>query len=74
MNEPDREGGVVKMFDDDKGFGFIKCNDGDDLFVHASQLPRSTGIQRLVKGQKVSFVKGEGRKGLEAKDVYLVLG
>jgi cold shock protein len=45
-----REFGRVKFWNDDKGFGFIRCDDGNDLFVHVS----STGFLRLNVGDRVS--------------------
>ena len=47
--------GTVKFYNEQKGFGFIKPEDGGkDVFVHATALERA-GISRLVDGQKVSF-------------------
>lgn len=60
--------GVVKFFNDQKGFGFIKREDGDDLFVHFSNIA-GTGFKKLVEGQTVEFEVAQGRKGLEATNV-----
>jgi len=60
--------GVVKFFNDQKGFGFIKREDGDDLFVHFSNISGS-GYRKLVEGQTVEFEIAQGRKGLEATNV-----
>ena len=58
--------GTVKWFNSEKGFGFIKPDDGDkDLFVHHSE----TKGQTLNDGDKVEFEIGEGRKGPCAIDV-----
>ena len=58
--------GTVKWFNSEKGFGFIKPDDGDkDLFVHHSE----TKGQTLNDGDKVEFEVGEGRKGPCAIDV-----
>jgi cold shock protein len=47
--------GIVKFYNEQKGFGFIAPDDGGkDVFVHATALERA-GISRLVEGQKVSF-------------------
>jgi cold shock protein len=47
--------GVVKFYNDQKGFGFIKPDDGGkDVFVHATALERA-GMRGLVEGQKVAF-------------------
>lgn len=60
--------GVVKFFNDQKGYGFIKREDGDDLFVHFSNIAGS-GYKKLVEGQAVEFEVSQGRKGLEATNV-----
>ena len=60
--------GVVKFFNDQKGFGFIKPDDGgDDLFVHRSNV--QTDDQSLRDDQAVEFEIGQGRKGLESRTV-----
>jgi len=60
--------GTVKFFNDQKGFGFITSPEGDDVFVHASNIagaePRS-----LTEGQTVEYETQPGRKGLEAINV-----
>ena len=64
--------GIVKWFDTDKGFGFIKCNDRqEDIFVHSSALERS-GIAVLLEGQRVRCGVRRGRKGLEAKWIKIL--
>ncbi|HEO71741.1 MAG TPA: cold-shock protein [Candidatus Hydrogenedentes bacterium] len=60
--------GTVKFFNDQKGFGFIKPEDGsNDVFVHRSNI--ETADQTLFDNQRVEFELGEGRKGPEAKNV-----
>ncbi len=60
--------GSVKFFSDQKGFGFIKPDDGGkDLFVHRSNV--DTPDQTLSDDQKVEFEVGQGRKGPEATSV-----
>ncbi|MHC4187115.1 MAG: cold-shock protein [Planctomycetota bacterium] len=55
--------GIVKWFNDKKGFGFITPEDGgDDLFVHHSEV-KMEGFVRLQEGQKVDYEVGQGRKG-----------
>jgi CspA family cold shock protein len=54
--------GVVKFYNDQKGYGFIQPdNGGKDVFVHATALERA-GIRGLVEGQKVSFDTREDRR------------
>jgi len=63
--------GTVKFFNNEKGFGFISRDDGDDVFVHFSNISGS-GFKTLEEGQKVEFEIGPGRKGPEALDVRAV--
>jgi cold shock protein len=61
--------GTVKWFNAEKGFGFIKPDDGgDDLFVHFSAI-NASGYKSLDEGQKVSFEVTQGQKGPQASDV-----
>lgn len=62
--------GSVKMFNEDKGYGFITPDDGGkDVFVHVSNVTTGDGNRTLVKGEPVTFEIGEGRKGPEAINV-----
>jgi CspA family cold shock protein len=63
--------GTVKWFSDEKGFGFIQPESGDDIFVHHTNIEGS-GFKSLPEGAKVEFETQEGRKGLEATGVRLV--
>lgn len=56
--------GTVKWFDDAKGFGFIEREDGDDLFVHFSEI-QMDGFKTLDEGQAVSFDVTVGNNGKE---------
>lgn len=61
--------GEVKWFNDKKGYGFIKPDDGgDDLFIHHSNITME-GFRTLVEGQRVVFEAAEGKKGPEAVNV-----
>ncbi|CAN0621233.1 cold shock protein CspA [Burkholderia multivorans] len=61
--------GIVKWFDDSKGFGFISPdNSKDDLFAHFSEI-RGDGFRTLVEGQRVSFDTKIGQKGLQASNI-----
>lgn len=60
--------GKVKWFDVKKGWGFIKKEDGEDIFVHYSAISES-GFKSLDDGQEVEFEIVEGPKGLQAANV-----
>lgn len=68
MKRVDMPTGTVKFFNDEKGFGFITGTDGEDVFVHFSNI-EGTGRRTLVAGQEVEFELGQGRKGVEANNV-----
>jgi len=63
--------GTVKWFNEKKGFGFISMEDGDDVFVHYSEIEQE-GFKNLVENQRVSFEIKEGPKGLQAIHVKVV--
>ncbi len=60
--------GVVKWFNDSKGFGFIEHEDGTDVFVHFSAI-NDDGFKSLTEGQEVTLDVIEGPKGLQATNV-----
>ena len=63
------ETGIVKWFNDSKGFGFITPDDGgDDLFAHFSEI-NMQGFKTLKEGQKVSFEIVDGKKGKQAAKI-----
>ncbi len=63
--------GTVKFFNAEKGFGFISREEGDDVFVHFSNI-QSEGYKTLDEGQKVEFDVAPGRKGEEAQNVRAI--
>jgi CspA family cold shock protein len=71
MSESERNLGVVKWFNNAKGFGFITHTDGDDVFVHFRSI-RGDGYRTLTQGQQVEFALMQGPKGLHAEDVAKV--
>jgi CspA family cold shock protein len=60
--------GTVKWFDVKKGFGFIQQEDGNDVFVHYSNIS-GNGFKVLEDGESVEFEVVEGGKGLQAQNV-----
>jgi len=67
----ERETGIVKWFNNNKGFGFITRDEGSDIFVHFSAV-RGEGFKSLQEKQKVEFTVTEGDKGLQAQDVVVL--
>jgi cold shock protein len=63
--------GTVKFFNSEKGYGFISREQGQDVFVHYSNIEGS-GYRSLTEGQKVEFDVAPGRKGEEAQNVRAV--
>jgi len=63
--------GTVKFFNAEKGYGFVSRTDGEDLFVHYSNVA-GTGFRTLEAGQQVEFEIAQGRKGDEATNVKIV--
>ena len=62
------EQGTVKWFNDDKGYGFITRESGDDVFVHFSAI-QGDSFKSLSEGQHVTFEVEEGERGLQAANV-----
>jgi CspA family cold shock protein len=63
--------GTVKFFNAEKGYGFISREQGDDVFVHFSNI-QGTGYKTLDEGQRVEFDIAPGRKGEEAQNVRVI--
>lgn len=66
----DQVSGVVKWFNDEKGFGFLQQEGGPDVFVHFRAI-NGTGRRTLVEGQNVTFSITETPKGLQAENVNI---
>ncbi|ALC85739.1 MULTISPECIES: cold shock domain-containing protein [Bacillaceae] len=60
--------GKVKWFNNEKGYGFIEYNDGEDVFVHFTGI-QGDGFRALEEGQDVSFDIIEGNRGPQAANV-----
>ncbi|HEY0663671.1 MAG TPA: cold-shock protein [Thiobacillaceae bacterium] len=63
--------GVVKWFNDEKGYGFISREGGPDVFVHFRAI-NGSGRRTLKEGQKVSFDVTQGQKGPQAENVNIL--
>ena len=64
--------GIVKWFNDSKGFGFVtQDGGGEDVFCHQSAI-QATGFRSLTEGQKVEFDVKKGPKGLQAENVRVI--
>jgi CspA family cold shock protein len=63
--------GVVKWFNDRKGYGFIEQEDGPDVFVHHTGI-KATGFRSLNEGDQVTFEIEEGPKGAHAVNVTVI--
>jgi CspA family cold shock protein len=63
--------GIVKFYNEAKGFGFIGVEGGEDVFVHYNAI-QANGLRTLPEGAAVEFEAVRGKKGLQAEDVRLV--
>ena len=63
--------GTVKWFNNEKGYGFIAVDGGQDVFVHYSAI-QADGYRSLDEGQRVEFDVAPGRKGEEAQNVRVI--
>ena len=64
--------GTVKWFDNERGYGFISANDGQDVFVHHSQIKEKSFNKDLHEGESVNFDIIQDDKGLAASNVQKV--
>ncbi|PMR76200.1 cold-shock protein [Billgrantia endophytica] len=71
VEDDDREIGEVKWFNVNKGYGFIKRDSGEDVFVHFRAI-RGRGHRTLAEGQKVRYHVIENERGLQADDVTII--
>jgi len=61
--------GRVKFYDEDKGFGFIQSDEGQEVFLHASALPAGTTVK---SGARLEFGVADGKRGLQALSVRVL--
>lgn len=63
--------GIVKWFNEEKGFGFITAESGKDVFAHYSQIQKQ-GFKKLDEGQNVEFDIVEKEKGPQAENIVIL--
>lgn len=63
--------GIIKWFNEEKGFGFIAVEGGKDVFVHFSAIKKE-GFKTLKEGQNVEFSVEEGQRGPQAAEVVVI--
>ncbi|MFT4211503.1 MAG: cold shock domain-containing protein [Microbacterium sp.] len=62
--------GKVRFYDEEKGFGFISSDDGQDVFLHATALP--SGVTSVKPGTRLEFGVADGKRGLQALSVRVL--
>jgi CspA family cold shock protein len=74
MENPEKEvvmpTGRVKFFNEEKGFGFIESDEGQEVFLHISALP--AGVTQVTAGTRVEFGIVDGKKGAQALSVRIL--
>jgi cold shock protein len=68
-----RAQGIVKWYNESKGFGFIGVESGPDVFVHFNAI-QANGYRTLAEGAKVEFDVVPGKKGPQAENVMMLVG
>ena len=63
--------GIVKWFNNEKGFGFISVEGGEDVFAHFSAI-QTDGFKSLEEGQRVSFNIVKGARGPQAENITIL--
>ncbi len=63
--------GTVKWFNDTKGYGFLQSDDGQDIFVHHSDI-QADGFRSLTEGTRVEFEMVQSEKGPKALNVHMI--
>ena len=63
-----KEQGLVKWFNNEKGYGFLRRDSGEDVFVHHSAI-QGSGFKSLEEGDQVEFSVTQGPKGYQAQEV-----
>ena len=64
--------GIVKWFNNQKGYGFITMEDGTDIFVHYSGIVSDKKFKSIAEGQKVTFDITDGENGKQATNVEVI--
>lgn len=66
------ETGVVKWYDQNKGYGFISGDNGNDVFIHHTNIKDIGDNRKLAEGDNVNYDMVEGEKGLQAINVHKI--